>query len=381
MAGLPRSILLLTGRLKAHDDGRPLLAMADRLSAYGFSVQVLCTSMWSGSDADSRVIERPGLGRRWLRPLAVRGLRPGDGSLRQPDLVHVLTMKMSAVGLALAERWQVPYVQTVDDFLSSSDRLRLSRRWCKGLIAASRDLADDLAQGWGIPADLVSIVHPGIAVAEGKADQLPNQRVPVIGTAGPLVDASGFATFLNAARRVLEGGLDAEFVIAGQGVDEVDLRRRAERLRIADRVTFAGQPVVGLQYWSVLDLFCQPATAPSIGRTLATALAFGVPSIASDIEGLRALVEHYETGLRVPPENSGALAEAIVSLLNQPELARRLGTQGRELIRRDFAPETEARSLAAVYNRILQTNTDGPPSESVVSTSAIELAAPGLRSR
>jgi glycosyltransferase involved in cell wall biosynthesis len=175
----------------------------------------------------------------------------------------------------------------------------------------------------------------------------------VIGTAGPLVSGSGFATFLNAARKVIDAGADAEFVIAGQGEDEVDLRRRAHRLRIADRVTFAGIPVVGLRFWSVLDVYCQTAVVPSAGRTLATALAFGVPSVASDLAGLRALIDPGRTGLRVPPGDAGALASTILDLLADPEGARRLGREGRAFILREFDPEAEARLLAQVYRDAL----------------------------
>ncbi len=348
-----QNVLLLAGRLRGHDDAHPVLSLAERLSTLGVSAQVLCTSGGAGLPMGDRLIVHPALGRRWQQPLAVRNLRPGDGWLKRPDLLHVLSAKMSAVGLAIADRWQIPYVQTVDDFLTHGDRLRLSRRWCRALVAASRDLADDLVRGWGVPASLLTVVHPGIEAAQENEKPPAAHRIPVIGAAGPLVDASGFATFLNAARRAIDGGIDAEFVIAGQGEDEFDLRRRAERLRIADRVTFAGQPAVGQQFWGVLDLYCQPATTPTVGRPLATALGFGVPAIASDIEGLRALVDHDETGLRVPIENSGALAEAIVTLLGDPDRARRLGLLGRERIRRDFDPDAEAANLATVYHRAL----------------------------
>jgi glycosyltransferase involved in cell wall biosynthesis len=175
----------------------------------------------------------------------------------------------------------------------------------------------------------------------------------VIGAAGPLVAASGFATFLNAAKHVIEAGVDAEFVIAGQGEDEVDLRRRADRLKITERVTFAGIPLVGLRFWDVLDLYCQPSLVPSVGRTLATALSFGVPSIASDIEGLRALVTHEHNGLRVAPGDSGSLARTILRLLDDPELAGALGLQGQADILRECHPDVEARGLVDVYQAAL----------------------------
>jgi glycosyltransferase involved in cell wall biosynthesis len=262
---------------------------------------------------------------------------------------------MGPVGLALAEHWRLPYIQTVDEFLGPGERLRVSRAWCRRLVAVSPDLADDLARGFGVPPAFLSVVCRGISFPETAAGPAPARttRVPVIGTAGPLVATSGFATFLNAARRVLDAGIDAEFVIAGQGEDEVDLRRRADRLRIADRVTFASHSLEGLRFWDVLDVFCHTSLIPTVGRALAMAMAAGVPSIASDVRGLRALVEHEVTGVRVPPNNSTALAATILSLLGDREGAGRLGRLGREVVLRDFQPDDEARGLEAVYRSVV----------------------------
>jgi glycosyltransferase involved in cell wall biosynthesis len=359
-----RPILLVAGRLGVHDEGWSIRPFLDRLGREGVAAQVVCTGAAGEAAADFRVVGCPGLGQRWRLPLAARGLRFGE-RLQRPELCHVLGGRMSDVGLAIAEHWRIPYVQTIDEFVPAGGGLRISRRWCRRLVATSRELADDLKAQLGIPGDLIAVVNPGIEVPEAEPARDaagPGGRVAVIGTAGPLVAASGFATFLNAARRVIDAGVDAEFVIAGQGEDEVDLRRRADRLRIADRVTFAGIPVVGLRFWSVLDVFCQPSLVPSVARTLATALAFGVPAIASDIEGLRALVDHGRSGLLVPPGDSGALARTILDLLSDPDAARRLGALGRAVIRRDYHPDTEARLLADVYRQALDRDDPGAPS-------------------
>ncbi len=361
-----RSILLLAGRLGVHDEGWSIRPFLDRLEAQGLVPQVLCVSASGEAAADYRVVVCPGLGRRWRAPLSIRGLRFGE-RLNRPDLCHVLQSRQSDLGLAIAEHWRIPYVQTIDEFVPNDGRLRLSRRWCRRLIATSRELADDLTAQLGIPPDWIAAVNPGIEAPETNLPRDVPPRidaerpVAVIGTAGPLVAASGFATFLNAARQVIDAGIDAEFVIAGQGEDEVDLRRRADRLKIADRVTFAGIPVVGLRFWSVLDVFCQPSLVPSVARTLATALAFGVPSIASDIDGLRALVSHGGCGLRVTPGDSRALSRSILELLADPARARCLGDSGRSLIRRDYHPDTEARSLADVYARALDSHSTFTP--------------------
>jgi glycosyltransferase involved in cell wall biosynthesis len=176
----------------------------------------------------------------------------------------------------------------------------------------------------------------------------------VVGAAGPLVSGSGFATFLNAARKVVDAGVDAEFLIAGQGEDEGDLRRRADRLRIAERLTFADEIPVGLTFWDVLDLFCETSVVPTVGRPLILAMASGVPSIATNVEGLRTLIRDQETGLMVPPGDSQALAQSIIGLLKNPERARELGANGQKRVLLDHRPDLEAERLHALYTRIAE---------------------------
>lgn len=355
------SLLLLTGRMDAHGELGAILEFVDRLGRFGISATVLSVSRGEGVPTDPRVVECPGLGNRWQQAIAVRRLRLGE-ALDRPDLLHVLQMGMAPAGLALAEHWRLPYIQTVDEFLRPRDRLRLSRGWCRKLVAVSGELADDLRGNYGVPDGLLAVVCqglscPGEACAD-SGDRTP--LVPVIGTAGPLVPASGFATFLSAARRVLDAGIDAEFVIAGQGEDEVDLRRRADRLRIADRVTFASHALDGLRFWNVLDVFCQTSLVPTVGRALAMAMANGVPSIASDVGGLRTLIDDGVTGLRVPADNSAALAETILALLHDRERARTLGRQGRQAILDHFDPDDEVRGLDSVYRSVLEPEASAP---------------------
>jgi glycosyltransferase involved in cell wall biosynthesis len=352
MAEPIRSVLLLAARLGDHDDGWSIGAFLERLAKLGIMAQVLCVARAAGMRPDYRLIEAPGLGHRWMQSLAIRRLRFGEG-LKRPDLIHALHGEMGPAALAIAERWRIPYLLTVPEFLPDGARIRTSRRWCRRLIATSRDLAADLVRNLDVPPNFLSVVNRGVTFV---ADATPTRKagqVQVIGTAGPLVPASGLATFLNAARRVVDAGIDAEFVIAGQGEAEVELRRRASRLKIADRLTFTTHSLVGQRFWNVLDLYCQPTLVPTVGRTLTIAQSFEVPTIASDVEGLRALVEHDLTGRLVSPGDSTALARTILELLSDPEHARRLGRRGREAVRRDFDPDAEAQGLAAVYRQVL----------------------------
>jgi len=184
--------------------------------------------------------------------------------------------------------------------------------------------------------------------------------VYVAGAAGPMAAGSGLTTFLGAAVRVINAGHDVEFVLAGRGPDEPDLRRRADRLGIAGRVTFAGDPGDCGAFWDVLDVYCHPAHRPDTGRPLATALAHGLPCIASAVPGLRSLAEDGDTGRLVPPGEPEALAGTILDLLADPAAAADLGHRARASVARRFDPGREAAELAGLYERAMAMELVGP---------------------
>jgi glycosyltransferase involved in cell wall biosynthesis len=343
----PLEVALLAGRLGLDDDGWPLSPLLDRLERRRITPRVFCLSRGAASGQDPRFLEFPGLANRWLRAITVRRLRDESGVV-SPRLIHALHDETAEVVLALADHWRVPYVQTVDDFGVVERGIRLSRHWCRGLVATSRELADELVAGLQFPADRVCVISPGISLPPSP-QRTAAWKVPVVGTAGPPVESSGFACFLEAARRVLDSGRDAEFLIATQGQDAIDLRRHAQSQSISDRVSIADFPVSGDQFWAVLDVYCQPSLVPSTGRTLTLALARGIPCIASNVRGLHTLVDHGRTGVIVPVDCAEELAGAITGILDDPSSAQLSGSRGQAEIRARFDLDVEADLLARLY--------------------------------
>ena len=346
-----RKILLLAGRLNDPAEADRIGRLAGRLAAVGLRVEVLCVSANGLVEPIPGLVECPALGGRWFRGRALRRLVEEDKPAR-PDLIQVVQAEAARSGLDLAELWRVPYVLNVDEFLPPGGRIRVGRRRCRALVVSGKALADDLIRAARVPEALISVVPPGIAIPDEPAGPTGAGKVAVVGTAGPLVAGAGLANFLEAARWVVDSGIDAEFVIAGQGPGEADLRRHAERLRLAERVTFAPPPVSDAPFWRVLDAFCLAAMVPTVGPTLGTALAHGVPAIASDVEGLRDWVP-ADGGRIVPPGDPVALARTILELLADPEAARAMGSRGRSWIARAFAPDQEVRALVDLYRRVL----------------------------
>jgi glycosyltransferase involved in cell wall biosynthesis len=342
-------VVFLAGRLGLDADGRDITLLMNRLERRGVLARVICLSAGNFSSRDTRVLEFPALGRRWLKMLSLRRF-PMVAGFEHPCLLHVVHETMADVSLALAESWRLPYVQTVDDFDVLEGGLKLSHRWFRGLIATSPELSNDLVASLGFPADQITLIAPGVTPTTA-APRSTERKIPVIGTAGHSREGSGFAVFLEAARQVLGTARDAEFLIGSQGKDALDLRRHAQSLRIADRVSVADFAAIGPQFWTVLDIYCQPSIVPSTGRALTLALSEGVPSIATQVKGLRSLIDHGSTGMIVPPGNPESLAAAIIELLDHPDQAILIGSRGQQAARARFDVELEADLLTSLYRR------------------------------
>ncbi|WP_165245338.1 glycosyltransferase family 4 protein [Paludisphaera soli] len=344
----PLDVVILAGRLGLDDDGWPLGPLLDRLEERGIAPRAVCTGRADARE-DPRVLEIPALGRRWLKSLAVRRVFQGR-AVPRPAVLHAIHEETAETALAMAETWRIPYIQTVDDFLVAEDGLRISRRWLHALVASSEELRDVLVDELGVPADRVVAIPPGVVVEPGPP-RAPGSTVPVVGVAGPPLAETGFAVFLEAARIVLAKGRDLEFLIAVQGGDSIEVRRRALALRIQERVTVADFDVVGPRLWSAVDVYCQPALEPSMGRTLTLALVQGVPSIAANVRGLHGLIQPGRSGLLVPPDDPASLADALLHLLDHPAYALELGAAARTALRARFDIDAEADKLAALYKR------------------------------
>jgi phosphatidylinositol alpha-1,6-mannosyltransferase len=168
----------------------------------------------------------------------------------------------------------------------------------------------------------------------------------VILTVARLVDWKGHDLVLRALPRVLAAAPDAHYLIAGDGPYRAELERLVRELGLDAHVTFAGfVPDAGLPAcYAAADLFVQPSREAAgntaiegFGITYVEAGACGLPVIGGRTGGTGEAIIEGVTGLRVDPYDAGALAAVILSLLQDPAYARRLGDEGRARAVREFA--------------------------------------------
>jgi colanic acid/amylovoran biosynthesis glycosyltransferase len=176
---------------------------------------------------------------------------------------------------------------------------------------------------------------------------------------GRLVEKKGFPVLLAACRHLTESGLDFHLTLAGRGPERRRLAHLTEEHGLVDRVDFLGHVPHDQvsELFHQADLFVMPCLVDRKGDrdglpvAILEALAFQVPVVATDVNGVNEAVLPGETGWLVPPEEPQWLARAMEEALSQPEEAQRRARAGRELVRREFDSRTNyARLKAAIEN-------------------------------
>ena len=170
-----------------------------------------------------------------------------------------------------------------------------------------------------------------------------------------LVEKKGLADLVEACRLLRERGLAVRLRVAGDGPLFDPLRAAADRAGLEDAFPGALPHEEVRALYARAAVFCLPCVVASTGdrdglpTSVLEAMAYGVPVVTTDVNGLPDVVLHGETGLVVPEHDPPALADALERLLSDPELARRVGDQGRRHVEQSFSLERSVELLRSLF--------------------------------
>ena len=180
---------------------------------------------------------------------------------------------------------------------------------------------------------------------------------PTIAFAGRLVAKKGVNVLIEAMARVVREVPGARLLIAGDGPDRPALENRARELGLGLNVSFLGHLPREEMERAFAAAWAQ--AAPSLweepfGLVAAEAMMRGTAAIVSDAGGLAEQVEHGVTGLKVPPGDVAACAEAIMAILGDRALAERMGAAGRARAIERFTEDRVLEQFTSFYERLVQ---------------------------
>lgn len=194
------------------------------------------------------------------------------------------------------------------------------------------------------------------ALPQERVARACNKRLR-IGTAGTITHRKGVDVLLHAAIEAAD--VIEEVIIAGKPVTLQDLQYKAKLEAICAkreclRVTFLGWVNDMASFYKQLDIFVIASRNEGISGAAREAMLAGVPVIATDVGGMRDLIQHGETGLLVPPNDPMALAAALRMLASDPEMRISLARTAREKVKTIYDPKIFAQRYYKLVEQLLQ---------------------------
>ena len=277
----------------------------------------------------------------------------------KPEIVHIHDAAGHGPAALAAKRAGVPGI-VVTRRTASLPRTGWPRglkyQWCDRIICISEAVRRQCLAA-GIAPERLAVIHDFVDCtyldpAVGRAFLRP-PLPSVLCVVGRLSKEKGHEVLLRALPSVLRQVPFARLQVCGEGPKKEALQRQAEALGISEQVALLGfvedvRPVL-----AAAEVFAMPSLSEGLGVAVLEAMAMGKPVVATDAGGLPEAVVDGETGLIVPPGDAGALTEAILSLLQNPDKARHMGAAGRERALRQFDRSVIVERMLALYNEVL----------------------------
>lgn len=163
----------------------------------------------------------------------------------------------------------------------------------------------------------------------------------------------GMDVLLSAWQIVHAALPEARLVLLGDGPIHAQLREIAARLGVADSVAFRGASPHVAQELGAADVFVLPSRWEGFSNALLEAVFAGLPCAVTDVSGAREMVVPDDNGTIVPVGDYQALAQGIISLLQDRRRAREMGARGRERARARFTQAQVTAQYLACFTRLV----------------------------
>jgi phosphatidylinositol alpha-1,6-mannosyltransferase len=294
------------------------------------------------------------------------------------DIIHCgEALPTGLVGLLLSKILRKPYlVYTHAEDVTIAARCRFEGRAlrfvlrCADAVIACSSFVQETMERMGVGAHKIVKVVPGVDDeflrkdsfdAGGLRRKLALEGAKVILTVARLVKRKGIDMVILALPEVVERVPNLVYLIVGEGPEETALRELVKGRGLDTHVRFCGR-VSGDElplYYSLCDVFVQPNRELQDGDTEGSGIvfleasAFGKPVIGGKAGGTQDSIVEGVTGLRVDGEDVGEIAHAIITVLKDEALAKRMGTSGRERIRREFRWQEKADEICVLSERLV----------------------------
>ena len=275
----------------------------------------------------------------------------------------VVAAKLARVKAVLHTQHGLDYgFNHAPDHLRSRFRTAIKAIACRGITrvaTVSHEVAQMVTREWRVPEARVSVVHNGVRVpAPGQGHEVRarwrrelsiGENDLLIGTVATFRPVKDLHTMLVAMSLVAKEAPRARLVLLGDGPLKHDITATVARLGLSSIVHLPGWRRDATELLPAMDLFVLSSLSEGISLALLDAMAAGVPVVATKVGGNPEVLRDPTSGLLVPPRSPRDLADAILSLINNPARRGELSAGGRRRIEVAFSLKRMVKDYEGLY--------------------------------
>ena len=280
---------------------------------------------------------------RRMRPDVVHCHNPA------PTLQAAMGARLSGAGCVVATRHSLvspPYDRKAEVKFSLMARAFVD--WVAGIceITCENLRGAPLAQ-----AARIVRIYNGAA----PLDEVPAAHVEagdcVLLFVGRMAEIKDLPTMVRAFAFALAKAPNLRLWMVGDGPVRAGLEQLATELGVADRILFAGQRLDTASFFRAASAFVMSSVSEGLPMSLLQAMSIGLPAIVTDVGGMREVLELSDGGLRIPVGDSGALANAMVRMAEQPEFREACGLRAKTAYNANFTLEAMHAAYLHLYEQ------------------------------
>ena len=286
------------------------------------------------------------------------------------DVLHAHDLWANLLGVPAGWLARVPVIISSQRDLSHLDFYKTSRkRWLRkiqkmssAVLANAGSIRDDLVAREGLAATKVRVIYNGVDMERFTQVACDRERIfPGMGDGEVIVlvgnmhtDVKGHPLLIEAAQAVVREFPKTRFIFAGDGALRKELENKAATLGLQKNVVFLGRRNDIPEILACSDIGVLPSKAEGLPNAVLEYLAMGLPTVASNVGGNAEIIQDGVNGLLFPSGDGKGLAQALLRLLQEPELAHRLGRAGQEHVRKNFSFERMIEEVDKMYSELLR---------------------------
>lgn len=293
----------------------------------------------------------------------IRGMTTAFGQLK-PDIVHAHShlFLTSVQAIRKAKRLGLPSVITVHGVLAHRNMVvnfaqhaylhalgSMILRNANSVVCLTRGDVGEIVK-LGCPQEKIRLIPNAVDTARFRPSK--KREGNLIVWIGRFVPEKGLEHLIEAAQMTAKRAKDAKFLLIGYGPWKTKIAKLAHDYGLLPEVVRIAGPLEADEVAETLgraDVFVFPSVKEGLPISILEAMASGAAVVGSDISGIRDVITHRENGILIPPRNPQALADAILDLLDDNNLRRKMGQKARELMINEYSWDTITSRIENVY--------------------------------